>query len=125
MPGDILAVMVSAGASSTTTLSFLAVLLAATFQGCATTDSSSRNQPDVLSDELRDGAVLIRRTRGRTCCDMVAGTTRQKVLVQAAVGFLGKSRIEVNGRRFTFDCSGLARGVYVTQGVDLYDGLGE
>ena len=107
------------------TVSLLAFLLAAALQGCATADSSSRDQPDVLSDELRDGAGLIRGTRGRTCCDMLVGTTRQKALARAAIGFLGKSLIEVNGRRFTFDCSGLARGVYVTQGIDLYDGLGE
>ncbi|MGH7207510.1 MAG: hypothetical protein ACREI2_15030, partial [Nitrospiraceae bacterium] len=117
--------MVSPGVHSTLTLSLLAVLLAAALQGCATADSSSRHQPDALSDELRDGAVLIGGTRGRTCCDMVVETPRQKALAQAAIGFLGKSRIEVNGRRFTFDCSGLARGVYVTQGIDLYDGLGE
>ena len=56
---------------------------------------------------------------------MVEGIPRQKALVQAAVGFLGRSRIEVGGRHFTFDCSGLARGVYVTQRIDLYDGQGE
>ena len=112
------------------TLSFLAFLVAVTLQGCATTDPFSRLQPQTLtgdapSDELNDGDVLIRGTRGRTCCDMVVGTPRQKALAQAAIGFLGKSRVEVNGRRFTFDCSGLARGVYGTQGIDLYDGLGE
>ena len=117
--------MATPGVHSTMTLSLLAVLLAATFQGCATTDRSSRHQPDVLSDELRDGAVLIRGARGRICCGMVVESARQQALARAAVGFLGKSRIEVSDRRFTFDCSGLARGVYVTQGIDLYDGLGE
>ena len=125
MPGDILAVMASPGTSPTMTLSFLAVLLAATLHGCATTDHSSRYQTDALSDELSDDVFPIRAAQGRSCCDMAVGTPRQQTLAHSAVGFLGKSRIEVNGRRFTFDCSGLARGVYVTQGIDLYDGLGE
>jgi len=125
MPGDIFAVMASPGPASTMTLSVLAVLLAATLQGCATTDPSSRYQRDALSDELSDDVFPVRAAQGRTCCDLVVGTPRQQTLAHSAVGFLGKSRIEVNGRRFTFDCSGLARGVYVTQGIDLYDGLGE
>lgn len=106
------------------TISFLAVLLAATLQGCATTDHSSR-QTDALSDEVSDEVFPVRAAQRRTCCDMVVGTTRQQALAHSAVGFLGKSRIEVNGRRFTFDCSGLARGVYVTQGIDVYDDLGD
>jgi len=125
MPGDILPVMASPGASSTMTLSVLAALLAATLQGCATADSSSRHQPDALSDELNNGIVPFTGPRGGTCCTGAMGTPRQEALAQTAVGFLGRWRIEVKGRRFTFDCSGLVRGVYFTQGVDLYDGLGE
>jgi len=63
--------------------------------------------------------------RALACCTPAAPQPRQEALAEAAVGFLGRSRIEVGGRRFTSDCSGLARGVYFTQGIDLYDGLGE
>ena len=56
---------------------------------------------------------------------MLEGIPAQQALAQVAVGLLGRSRIEVGGRRFTSDCSGLARGVYVTQRIDLYGGLGE
>jgi len=107
------------------TLSFLAVLLAATIQGCAMADSSSSHQTDALSDDLSDGVVPFTGPRGELCCTVAKGTPRQEALAQTAVGFLGRWRVEVKGRRFTFDCSGLARGVYVTQGVDLYDGLRE
>ena len=107
------------------TLSLLAVLLAATLQGCATTDSVSGYQPDVLAVGLNNGMVPTTGTRGEACCDMVEGIPEQQALAQAAVGFLGRSRIEVGGRHFTLDCSGLARGVYVTQRIDLYGGLGE
>ncbi len=107
------------------TLSLLTILLAATLQGCATTDSLSRHQPDALADELNNGMVPTTGTRGEVCCDMVEGLPGQQALAQAAVEFLGRSRIEVGSRRFTLDCSGLARGVYVTQRIDLYGGLGE
>lgn len=111
-------------------LGLLAVLLAATFQGCAAADLSSRRWPDPLVggmslDALNAGIVPVRETRGRACCTMAAGTQRQEALARAAIGFLGRSRIAVGGRRLTYDCAGLARGVYFSQGVDLYDSLGE
>ena len=59
------------------------------------------------------------------CCAMANGLAKQEALARTAVGFLGRSRVEVKGRRYTSDCSGLVRGVYATQRVDLYDGLGE
>jgi len=122
--------MPSAGAYPTRTLSLLVVLLAATLHACATTDSSSRLWPDTLGgdmpvNELSEGIVPVRETRGRACCTMAVGTHRQEALARAAIRFLGRPRIEVAGRRFTFDCAGLARGVYFSQGVDLYDGLRE
>ncbi|MGH7209603.1 MAG: hypothetical protein ACREIL_09495, partial [Nitrospiraceae bacterium] len=112
------------------TLSLLAVLFAATLQGCATADSSSRLRPETLAggmpvNELNASIVPVRGTRGRACCTMAVGTHRQEALARTAIGFLGRSRIAVDGRRFTYDCAGLARGVYFSQGVDLYDGLGE
>jgi len=108
----------------------LAVLLAATLQGCAGSDSSSRTWPDphvgaMQGDHLNAGIVHVRESRGRACCTMALGTHRQEALAHAAMRFLGRSRVEVEGRRFTYDCAGLARGVYYSQGVDLYDGQGE
>jgi hypothetical protein len=69
--------------------------------------------------------ILTAGTRGEICCAMANGVPAQEALPQAAVGFLGRSRIEVGGRQFTSDCSGLVRGVYATQRIDLYNGLGE
>jgi hypothetical protein len=56
---------------------------------------------------------------------MAKGIPRQQALAQTAVRFLGRSRIEVSGRHYAPDCSGFVRGVYATQRVDLYGGLGE
>ena len=64
-------------------------------------------------------------TRGELCCAMAKGVPKQGALVQTAVGLLGRNRVEVGGRHYTPDCSGLVRGLYATQRVDLYDGLGE
>lgn len=108
------------GVSFPATLSLLAALLVVTLQGCAMAD---RRQPG-LSDEL-DKMVPTTGTRGEICCAMADRIPAQETLAKTAVGFLGRSRIEVGGRQFTSDCSGLARGVYATQSVDLYGGLGE
>ena len=99
-------------------------------EGCAANYSSSRYQPVRRADgapviELTDGIVPVGRVYGRTCCALGEGTPRQEALARAAIRLLGRSRIEVNGRRFTSDCVGLARGVYVSQDIDLYDGLEE
>jgi hypothetical protein len=53
------------------------------------------------------------------------GVSKQAALAKAAVGLVGRSQIELEGRRYASDCSGFVRGVYATQRVDLYDGLGE
>lgn len=111
-------------------LSLLAVLLAAALQSCAAPHSSTRHWPeppssDMPVDQLSAGIVPVSVTRGRACCTMAAGNHRQEALARTAIGFIGRSRIAVDGRRFTYDCAGLARGVYFSQGVDLYDGLGE
>lgn len=63
--------------------------------------------------------------RGVVCCVLVNGESKQTALAQTAGGLVGRSRIEVGGRRYGSDCSGLVRGVYASQRVDLHDGLGE
>jgi len=112
--------MASPGGSFPATLSLLAVLLATAIQGCVT---PGRHQPG-LSDEP-DMMVPTTGTRGEICCAIADRIPAQESLAQAAAGFLGQSRIEMGYRRFTLDCSGLALGVYATQGIDLYSGLGK
>jgi hypothetical protein len=97
---------------------FLAVLVAVALQGCsATAFQSAQDEADVIA--------LTTGTRGEICCAMANGVPKQGALVQTAVGLLGRNRVEVGGRYYTPDCSGLVRGVYASQRVDLYDGLGE
>lgn len=47
----------------------------------------------------------------------------QEVL-SLATGLLGAHRIEIEGRRFPMDCSGLVRAVYSPLGIDLFDESG-
>ena len=69
--------------------------------------------------------VLTTGPRGGVCCVLANGVATQIALARAAVGLVGRSHIELGGRRYAPDCSGFVRGVYATQKVDLYDGLGE
>ena len=110
--------MDSAGHSHSLKISLFAVLLAVVLPGCATTG----RQPG--PDEA--GAMLLTTgSRGAVCCAMAERNPGQESLAQVAVGFLGESKIKVGYRSFSPDCSGLARGVYATQGFDLYSDLGE
>ncbi len=84
-----------------------AVLLTGLLGGCATFTTS----PPTGS-----------ATGGRACCVVVPATAEQRAVGRTAAAFVGARRIEVDGRRFPFDCSGLARGVYLAHGTDLYDG---
>ncbi len=90
------------------------MLIAAGLQGCV---AAHRDDPNVMVPAVG--------TRAQRCCAMAKALPRQTALAQTAVRFVGRSRIEVNGRSYTPDCSGFVRGVYASQRMDLYGGLGE
>lgn len=98
-------------------IGFLALLVSGVLSGCATTG----HQP--VQDEKR--GIPTMGMRGAHCCAMAKGVPRQTALAKTAVRFVGQSRIRVGGRSYAPDCSGFVRGVYATQRVDLYGGLGE
>ncbi len=96
----------------------LAVSVILVLQGCVT----AGQRP--LRGEA-DATALTTGMRGQDCCVMANAVPRQEAVAKTAVRLLGRSRVEVGGRRYPADCSGLVRGVYATQRVDLYGGLGE
>ena len=98
-------------------LALVALLVAGMLGGCAATG----RQP--LPDQR--SMIPTMGTRGTHCCAMAKGLPRQTDLAKTAVRFVGQSRIQVGGRNYTPDCSGFVRGVYASQLVDLYGGLGE
>jgi probable lipoprotein NlpC len=106
--------------SSDPTFSFtigLLVLLVSETLGC----TAVRHQP--VREDVNVSPTV--GTRGAQCCAMAKGVPQQTALAKTAVRFVGQSRIQVGGRNYTPDCSGFVRGVYASQRVDLYDGLGE
>jgi probable lipoprotein NlpC len=106
------------GHSRSFALFLLGILIPGILQSCAI---AGRH---LVPDDL-DTKMLTTGSRGVPCCVLANGVPRQTALAQAAVGLIGRSRIEVEGRRYASDCSGFVRGVYAAQQVDLYDGLGE
>lgn len=95
----------------------MVVLVVGTLGGCAATG----RQP--LPDQR--SMIPTMGTRGAHCCAMEKGVPQQMALAKTAVRFVGQSRIQVDGRNYAPDCSGFVRGVYASQRVDLYGGLGE
>jgi peptidoglycan DL-endopeptidase CwlO len=63
-------------------------------------------------------AIAIPAVGGPGVALEVAAGARTQV-VQAARHLVGRQRVELAGRRFGDDCTGLVRGVYSTLGVDL------
>ena len=98
-------------------IGLLLLLVSGVTSGCATT---GRQPPQ---DE--SSVIPTMGTRGAHCCAMAKAVPRQAALANTAVRFVGQSRIQVGGRNYTPDCSGFVRGVYASQLVDLYGGLGE
>lgn len=109
--------MRSVGARHSFGIGLVALLVVGTLGGCVATG----RQP--LPDER--SMIPMMGTRGAHCCAMARGVPRQAELAKTAVQFVGQSRIQVDGRNYTPDCSGFVRGVYASQRVDLYGGLGE
>lgn len=98
-------------------IGLVVVLVVGTLGGCAATG----RQP--LPDQR--SMIPTMGTRGAHCCAMEKGIPQQMALAKTAVRFVGQSRIQVDGRNYAPDCSGFVRGVYASQRVDLYGGLGE
>lgn len=96
----------------------LAGLAAGLLYGCA-----SGGPVRVVTDAPPAVTAPAPPARPRDCCLAAPPTTAQAAIARTAAAFVGAPRIEVGGRRFPFDCSGLARGVYLRHGVDLFDGI--
>ncbi|MGQ0811072.1 MAG: CHAP domain-containing protein [Nitrospiraceae bacterium] len=65
-------------------------------------------------------------TTTRHCCTQGQSEARQQAIARTAAKLVGARTIEVNGRRIAYDCAGVTRAIYLSQGIDLYerDGTG-
>jgi probable lipoprotein NlpC len=79
--------------------------------------------PAAARPGAQDGPAVARPAVKRyDCCVVAEASPAQAAIAQTAARFIGAPRVEVAGRRLRYDCSGLARGVYLAHGIDLYDG---
>ena len=72
------------------TIGLVALLIAATLSGCATTGRQSLKNHENLVPTM--GA------RGTHCCAMAKAVPRQTALAKTAVRFVGQSRVQIGGR---------------------------
>jgi probable lipoprotein NlpC len=95
----------------------ICLLLVGIVSGCATSGHQA-----AFSDRMM---VPTTGTRGAYCCAMAKAMPRQTALAKTAVRFVGQSRVQIGSRKYNPDCSGFVQGVYASQRVDLYSGLGK
>ena len=56
------------------------------------------------------------------CCRAAQTDSRQQAIVRTAANLVGAKTIESNGRPIAYDCAGVTRAIYLTHGIDLYEG---
>ena len=61
-------------------------------------------------------------TNKQGCCQRVEAAQRRTAIVRTATQLVGARTIEMNGRRVAYDCAGVTRAIFLTHGIDLYDG---
>ncbi|MGH7231287.1 MAG: CHAP domain-containing protein [Nitrospiraceae bacterium] len=82
------------------------VLLLAVLVGCGT--AASDRQETRLIQPI-------------TCCAMETASNKQQSIARTAARLVGAHSIESNGRRISYDCAGVTRAIYLSQGIDLYN----
>ncbi len=93
--------------------------LTAQFSSCSS--SEVNRHKDNHSTKLMS---LPHLPKSLSCCRMKSATHMQDELAQTALRFIGASRIQSKGKRFRYDCSGLASAVYFSQGINLMNTTG-
>lgn len=56
------------------------------------------------------------------CCRPQPGTEKQDAIVQTASRLVGARTIQTGNRFIAYDCAGVTRAIYLSQGIDLYEG---
>jgi hypothetical protein len=56
------------------------------------------------------------------CCRPQPGTVKQHAIAQTASRLVGARTIQTGNRFISYDCAGVARAIYLSQGIDLYEG---
>lgn len=56
------------------------------------------------------------------CCRTIQADPSRQAIVRTAVNLVGARTIESQGHRISYDCAGVTRAIYLTHGIDLYEG---
>ena len=91
-------------------LSFLMALVVALIAGCAGRD---------YGISQRGHAVSL------NCCSPQPGTEKQHAIAHTASRLVGARTIQTGNRFIAYDCAGVTRAIYLSQGIDLYQGNGQ
>lgn len=69
------------------------------------------------------GAYERRPTTSLNCCTMQQGNSKQRAIAGTAARLVGARTIQSGGRLISYDCAGVTRAIYLSQGTDLYEGV--
>lgn len=84
------------------------IVAVATLVGCATSPRDRSVTPSPFA-------------AGSSCCKSVDAMSRRTAIVQTAARLVGATTIQVQGKRISYDCAGVARAIYLEHGIDLYE----
>lgn len=56
------------------------------------------------------------------CCTLQPGSATQNAIAATAGRLVGARTIQAGGRLVSYDCAGVTRAIYLSQGTDLYEG---
>lgn len=70
------------------------------------------------------GATERNHTASLNCCRLQPGTARQEAIARATAKLVGARTIRTGNRTVSYDCAGVTRAIYLSQGHDLYEGSG-
>ena len=56
------------------------------------------------------------------CCTLQPATEKQGAIVETASRLVGATTIQTGNRFISYDCAGVTRAIYLSQGTDLYEG---
>jgi len=71
------------------------------------------------------GATGRNRTASLNCCRLQTGSAKQQAIARTAARLVGARTIQIGNRLVSYDCAGVTRAIYLSQGHDLYAGAGE
>ena len=72
----------------------------------------------------RDRGADRNHTVSFNCCTFQTGTAKQHAIARTAARLVGARTIQTGGRLISYDCAGVTRAVYLSQGHDLYEETG-